>query len=202
MDAAEEALIELGCDGDTRKRLTLYLEILMTANRELNLVSRKMTIEDLVWEHLLDSLIAVPYFPKAKMVADLGTGGGFPAIPLAIRFPEIDFYLYEKSPLKNRYLHDLADLFPNLHVAGPMSEDGLLPQTDLVIARGFKPISVIFSLTPSYLAKGGRYALFKARREKIEEEIKAVKDKKAEIRIQKLKPLGKAEERHLVLINP
>lgn len=196
-DQYQDAFVKLQIDDAKRENLCVFLEFLWEANTALNLVSRKMTPEALVTDHLLDSLIGLPHFPEVGKIADLGTGGGFPAIPLAICFPDTHFYLYEKSPLKRKYLLALEEIAPNITIRGVLDPNGAFEKVDIVTARGFKPIKDILRFTEEHRQRKGRYILYKARRAKIDEELAAAKDFKA--KIIKLDPYGDAEERHLVM---
>ncbi|TAM75281.1 16S rRNA (guanine(527)-N(7))-methyltransferase RsmG [bacterium] len=66
---------------DRRDRLAAYVELLLSANRSVNLTAARTP--EAVWEHIEDSLTVAPYIAKGELV-DVGSGGGFPAIPLAI----------------------------------------------------------------------------------------------------------------------
>ncbi len=196
-----EQFQQLKIDSDQIVRLTSYLNRLWAANQELNLVSRKMTPLALVRDHLFDSLIALAYLPRAKIVADLGSGGGLPAIPLAVCGPDLRLLLFEKSPRKCAFLEGLRDEFPNTEIHQRLEENCLPKRVDLVVARGFKPIHSIISLTQSYYKAGGRYMLYKGRMQKILEELETARLPASSYRLQELKSVGDAEERHLVLIN-
>lgn len=164
-------ILNLGFDESKLPQLKSYLEFLWQENEELNLISRKMTVEDLIDNHVIDCLLPLSHFPKnIRTVADFGSGGGLPAIIFAIQFPQVQFHLFEKSPLKQKFLESCKDVAaPNLQIHGEIPHD--LNGIDLVTARGFKPIDVILSVSRSYHLKGGKYFLLKARLEKIEEEL-------------------------------
>lgn len=79
-------------------------------NSRINVVSRK-DIEHLLERHVLHSLgIAkvMPFAPDTK-VLDVGTGGGFPGIPLAILFPEVSFHLVDSIGKKIKVVQGVAD---------------------------------------------------------------------------------------------
>lgn len=194
-------LTALGNTGQQRQQLVNYLTTLWHANQERNLVSRKLTPPQLMTDHVLDSLVALAHLPAAKVVADLGTGGGLPAILLAIQRPQTQWLLYEKSPVKGQFLRSLRDITPNIDVMGPLADDGLPPQVDLVIARGFKSLAGILALTRNYYRNGGAYALYKARAAKIETERRHANLSSTAITVQPLQTYGDVEERHLVLMN-
>lgn len=197
-----DLIIQLGFDKSLLPKLKAYIDLLWTTNEELNLVSRKMTFEELIDNHVIDSLLPLQYFPKnLKTVADFGSGGGLPAVIYAIQFSQVSFHLYEKSPKKQEFLKRCAQIAPNLHVSGEIPLQ--LKNIDLVTARGFKPVDVILDMSREYYKNKGRYFLLKARREKIEEEILLAKKKFKDMKIEIL-PLSSPVlevERNLVLIN-
>ena len=181
-------------------KLYTYLFRLWSKNQELNLISRKMSFEDLIENHLFDCLIAlIDLDTKANTVADFGTGGGLPGIIFAIARPEQSFYLYEKSNLKRQFLNELKDIAPNIECYE--SIDANL-KVDLITARAFKPIEVIVELSRKYFEAGGAYYLLKARPESIQEEIANTRPKlkASDYRIKKLQHPLLDLQRNLVFI--
>ncbi|MFM6927086.1 MAG: 16S rRNA (guanine(527)-N(7))-methyltransferase RsmG [Bdellovibrio sp.] len=192
---------ELGFREEALPQLKSYIDLLWSSNEELNLISRKMTFEELIDNHVIDCLLPLKQFPKnAKVVADFGSGGGLPGVIYAIQFPEVAFHLYEKSILKQNFLNRCKTIAPNLQVHGEIPKD--LPQVDVVTARGFKPVDVILDVSRSYYQKKGKYFLLKARREKIDEELTLAnkKFKDLKVTVEPLKSPVLDVERHLVLI--
>ena len=78
-------------------------------NSKINVISRK-DIENLEVNHILHSLALVKFikFVSGSRILDLGTGGGFPAIPLAVYFPEVQFHLVDRIGKKLRVAQDVA----------------------------------------------------------------------------------------------
>ncbi|MBX3019162.1 MAG: class I SAM-dependent methyltransferase [Bdellovibrionaceae bacterium] len=194
-------LLQLGFREAALPQLQSYLDLLWSANEELNLISRKMTFDDLIDNHVIDCLLPLRHFPTdVKAVADFGSGGGLPGVLYAIQFPDVRFELFEKSKLKQEFLRRATAIAPNLKVNADIPPR--LPEIDLVTARAFKPIDVILQLSRAHAVQGGRYFLLKGRLEKIEEELrdarKIAKDVKTRIEILKSPVLD--VERHLVLI--
>lgn len=193
-------LLQLGFRESGVAALREYLEMLWATNEELNLVSRKMIFPELIDNHIVDCLLPLPRFPEGvKVAADFGSGGGLPGVLYAIQFPRIRYLLFEKSPLKRRFLERCKALAPNLEVRAEIPVE--LQDVELVTARAFKPIDVILDMSRSYHAGGGRYFLLKGRRKKIEEELTLArkKFKSLEASVVPLDSPVLDVERHLVM---
>lgn len=78
-------------------------------NEKINVISRK-DIDNLEINHVLHSMAIAKFitFTPRTQVLDLGTGGGFPAIPLAILFPDVNFLLVDRIAKKLRVANDVA----------------------------------------------------------------------------------------------
>lgn len=202
LELRKAEILKLGVPEEKIPLLNTYLTHLISANEDLNLVSRKMTPEELVDNHLIDCLLPIKLFPSdLRTVSDLGTGGGLPGIIYAILFPHVKFQLFEKSPKKQEFLDSCKSFAPNIFVFGEINSTNL-KDTQLIMARGFKPLDVILDLTRDYFKSGGKYFLLKARLEKINEEI-AASQKFLKIRPAEVTPLHSPVlevERHLVQI--
>lgn len=198
----KDLVLNLGVSLNQLNILNVFLENLIHSNEELNLVSRQLTMKDLVENHLIDCLLAYPQLPQnLKKVADFGSGGGFPGIVYACLRPETEFTLYEKSPKKQQYLKSCQKFAPNIIIQGEIPKN--FGNVDLVTARAFKPINVIIEMSHQYFVNGGKYFLLKGRAEKINEEINDCKKfaKSLNLKIEKLNSPLLEVERHLVTIN-
>jgi len=92
---------EMGVELDTEqlRRLEIHLDTLWQWNKRMNLTglsSRDLVVRDL----LLDSIAAVRFFPSQGRYLDIGSGGGFPAIPIKILRPALEAYLLDSVQKK------------------------------------------------------------------------------------------------------
>ena len=98
-------------------KLKLFVKRLITANQKHNFIS-KSTESDVWHRHVLDSAQLTKFIDfKKGSLSDLGSGGGFPGIVLAIFNNNINFHvkLYEKSPVKKKFLENvIKDLYEEM----------------------------------------------------------------------------------------
>lgn len=194
-------ILSLGFNKDKISQLRSYVDLLWAANEDLNLISRKMTYEELIDNHVIDCLLPLAHFPEgAKVIADFGSGGGLPAVVYALHFSKSRLQLYEKSPNKQKFLESCKSLAPNMEVLGEIPKT--LGHVDVVTARAFKPIDVILEISRDYYKKGGKYFLLKGRKDKIDEEVSLARKKFKDLKVT-ITPLKSPildVERHLVII--
>jgi 16S rRNA (guanine527-N7)-methyltransferase len=106
-------------------------------NSKINVISRK-DIDELYTRHVLHSLgIAkvITFKPNTKIL-DVGTGGGFPGIPLAILFPEVDFYLIDIIGKKIKVVNEVASALGLKNVkAEQMRAENVKQDFDFIVSR-------------------------------------------------------------------
>ena len=138
-----------------------YARLLLEWNRTVNLTGAG-TIEA-VQAHIAESehLLAVPWAGVFKVI-DIGSGGGLPAIPLALRLPDVEFSLLEANARKCAFLMHVAATLPvpNIRVlVGRAEELGRLPELrerfDRAISRAVAQPRVLLELALPFVRTGG-----------------------------------------------
>lgn len=134
-------------------------------NARVNLISRK-DFDNFYIHHVLHSLTLAAYckFPDRSSVIDIGTGGGFPGIPLAILFPKVQFTLVDSIGKKIRAVQDVAAILDLKNVTAINSRTEEMGQTfDIAVARAVAPMIKLWDWMDGqwknkplfYLLKGG-----------------------------------------------
>jgi 16S rRNA (guanine527-N7)-methyltransferase len=112
-------------------------------------------------EHVLDSLQAVPLVARFEgPIADVGSGGGAPGVPLAAAFPERTVTLIESQARKCRFLVRLEKEFPNLRVVCGRAEEQEIDLFGVVVAKALAPPPVALEWCLPLVKPGGAAILF------------------------------------------
>lgn len=125
-------------------------------NAKINVISRK-DIDNLFVNHILHSLALAkflgPLSPGTTFL-DLGTGGGFPGIPLAAYYPECKFHLVDRIAKKLRVAQDIAEQAGIKNVTFQHGDIGECHQKfNYVVSRAVMPLNEIVKLTARNIAK-------------------------------------------------
>ncbi|MEO6252566.1 MAG: 16S rRNA (guanine(527)-N(7))-methyltransferase RsmG [Ferruginibacter sp.] len=130
----------------------LYIEW----NEKINVISRK-DMDNFYEHHVLHSLaIATKFeFTKGMQVMDLGCGGGFPGIPLAIMFPEANFHLVDSINKKLKVVAEISTAIglQNLTTQHSRAEDIKNRKFDVVISRAVAPLKDLWRWSKPLIQK-------------------------------------------------
>ncbi len=131
-------------------------------NEKINLISRK-DIDHLYEHHVLHSLVIAKYSPlqDSMEILDLGTGGGFPGIPLAILYPEVKFTLLDSVAKKIRVVSEVVSALAleNVEVAHSRAEDHQ-GNYDLIVCRAVSTVSQMIAWS-KHLVPAQRWIMLK-----------------------------------------
>jgi 16S rRNA (guanine527-N7)-methyltransferase len=91
---------------ESRRKLAMYLDLLMKWNSKLNLTAIREP-EEIIQRHFIECIQCAQQFPKVTTLLDFGSGAGFPGIPIAILRPEIRVTLAESQAKKSSFLREV-----------------------------------------------------------------------------------------------
>ena len=178
---------ELKYSENSLRTLISFHEDLLNYNNKYNLIS-KTTEKDAWQRHILDSAQLVKYieFKKSGSLSDLGTGGGFPGIVLAIFNENINFHvkLYEKSKVKCIFLKNLVK---KLNIKAQILEGSYIEHeinSNYIICRAFKKLPQILKISREIAKRPHKLIILKGKN--AQDEInKAIMISKFEYKLEK-----------------
>lgn len=144
------------------KKMDIYIKELMDKNKKINLISRKDT-DNIIKKHIPDSLMLtktekIENFSELNLL-DIGSGGGFPAVPLAIYYDRINFYLAESVYKKYQFLLYIKEILklPNLNVLNERITRYHSVKYDIITERASAKIEEMIELSSHLVKKGGYF---------------------------------------------
>lgn len=224
-----DGLIELGFDKgeffgikilpleQLETKMEQYICQLQEYNAKFDLINTDEH-DEIAVRHILDSLAGLPAIcqelskrPAETVLADIGSGAGLPGIPLSTALPQYSFTLVERMTKRCAFLEHCAQVLKNENVTVEENQAERLEQKrfDLCVFRAFRPLEKkMTKVLLRILKDGGKLMAYKARSEKISEEMNAL----PQIPEYEVVPLkvpfltendsrGQDRERNLVVIN-
>jgi 16S rRNA (guanine527-N7)-methyltransferase len=136
-------------------------ELYIDWNSKINVISRQ-DIDDLYLKHVLHSLSIAKYihFNNGTHVVDVGCGGGFPGIPLAIMFPDTHFTLVDSIGKKIRVVNEVAAALKLKNISAIQERAEKLPRRyDFVVSRAVTAFPEFVKLTRNLIARAHNNAI-------------------------------------------
>jgi 16S rRNA (guanine527-N7)-methyltransferase len=130
-------------------------------NQRINVVSRK-NINELYINHVLHSLAIAKIinFKNETKILDVGTGGGFPGIPLAILFPDCNFTLVDSIAKKIHVVDSIVDSLKIDNICTSVTRvESFNSKHDFIVSRAVTNMSKFLNLTKGRINKGGHNSL-------------------------------------------
>ena len=206
MSTKSEKLEKLKKNNNLKK----FSEIFLEKNKVINLIS-KNDEKFLFEKHIFDSLSIEKFFekyninPAGMSMLDIGTGGGFPAVPIAICYPELKVTGLDSIAKKIRAIEDFKKELnlENLTLINDRAEN-LKEKYDLVVSRAVSRLDKVVEYAMPLLKNGGYFVCYKSKQvfDEIREAKELIFKKKAELLevIEYKLPLEENFERFLVVI--
>ncbi|MCI2400064.1 16S rRNA (guanine(527)-N(7))-methyltransferase RsmG [Aliiroseovarius subalbicans] len=164
-NAREQVLQQLSVSRETTERLDAYASLLEKWNPAINLVAPS-TIKDLWTRHFLDSAQVLDLAPPGETWMDIGTGGGFPGLIVAVLAsemrPELKMTCVESDQRKATFLRTAArELGLAVDIQSKRIEDLVPAQADILSARALAPLVRLLDFAEHHLAPNGRAIFLK-----------------------------------------
>lgn len=161
-----------------------YYRLLIEWNKKINLTAI-INYEDVIKKHFLDSILLLKVYSKdlftSKNIIDVGTGAGFPGLPLAIMLPDAKFTLVDSLNKRIEFLKEVIDILKinNITLIHSRAEElGIDPdyreKYDMCVSRAVAALPLLLEYCSPFIKREGVLYLYKSL--KVEEEIESSKN--------------------------
>jgi 16S rRNA (guanine527-N7)-methyltransferase len=167
-------------------KLYRHMNMVLEKNRVMNLTSIEDPYEFVV-KHILDSLTAAEYVKDCRTIIDVGTGAGFPGMPLKLLYPDKEVTFLDSTAKKVEFIRECGSALsvePARYVHGRAEDIGHLPEYrgkfDCAVARAVASLPVLAEYCIPLLKKGGIFVAMKS--SNVDEELDSCKNALSELR--------------------
>ncbi len=151
------------------EKFQIYFDFLLETNKSLNLTAIT-EMKDVVLKHFVDSISIVSYFDlKDKKVIDVGTGAGFPGIPLAILNPDTEFVLADSLKKRLHFIDQVTEKCDLKNVttvhgrAEDLGQDTMYRERfDYCVSRAVASLPVLLELCIPFVKQNGYFISYKS----------------------------------------
>ena len=193
--------------GEFKEKFETFKNLLLNYNNKFNLTA--ITDENGIYiKHFLDSIAGESFFPKSAKVVEIGSGGGFPSVPLKIIRNDLQFVLVESTGKKCEYLKEVVDKLAlncvkveNMRAEDAARKDFYREKFDVAEARAVARLNTLAEYCMPFVKTGGRFIAYKGDCDgEIEEAAKAIKVLGGELEAVEKYTLTNGENRSIVVI--
>ena len=151
---------------ETAEKLNLWEKFFIEYNSHTNLMS-KNDISVLFEKHVFDSLSILKWnkFKNHKTILDVGCGGGFPSVILAICFPQIKIIANDSRIKKINFISEIKEKLSlnNLEISYARIEEVAPLNVDLIVSRAVGKMIDVYELSKKHLISSGDFLIYKSR---------------------------------------
>lgn len=164
--SVERVIAELSVTAEQADKFYKYYKILLEWNTRMNL-TRITAPDEVLRKHFADSILGASLLPEGAAVVDVGTGAGFPGVPLKIVRPDIKLTLVDSLGKRIRFLEELcAAIGVEAAAIHARAEDAardprLRERFDAALSRAVAPMNVLTELTLPFVRVGGASLMYK-----------------------------------------
>lgn len=151
-----------------REKLETFRALLVEYNKKYNLTTI-LEEKEVFYKHFLDSAAGMDLFPKGARVAEIGSGAGFPSMPIKLLRDDLSFALFESVGKKCEFLHAVVDNFglKNVHIYNLRAEDAAKKDKfrenfDVVTARAVARMNTLTEYCLPFVRVGGLFVAYKS----------------------------------------
>ena len=155
-------------NGERKEQFALFRALLLEYNEKYNLTTI-LEEKDMYYKHFLDSALGERFFKKNAKVAEIGSGAGFPSIPLKILRPDLSFDLFESVGKKCEFLRVVVDKLQlsKMNIYNIRAEDGAKDKVfreryDHVTARAVARMNTLAEYCMPFVKVGGSFIAYKS----------------------------------------